>query len=113
MFCPNCGAENLDHSTACLRCGGALPHNAEAGIDALVGILPVRTSMWAIAAGYLGLFSLVLFPAPLAVIVSVVALVHLKRNPGLRGHVRAWIGLLLGVPATALLALVILIKLNP
>ena len=60
-------------------------------------VLPVGTSVWAIAAGYFGLFSLLCFPAPLAIILSLVAIWHLRRNPGLSGWGRAIFGLVMGV----------------
>src|SRR5881394_2072091 len=39
-------------------------------------VLPVGTSFWAIAAGYLGLFSLLCFPAPIAILFSLIAIWH-------------------------------------
>jgi uncharacterized protein DUF4190 len=68
-------------------------------------LLPVGRSAWAIAAGYLGLFSLLFIPAPLAVIVSIIALVQLKRHPEKRGMGRAVFGLVLGLLGSAVLLL--------
>jgi hypothetical protein len=63
-------------------------------------ILPVGRSGWAIAAGYLGLFSLLPFLGAvfgiLAVIAALLAERDIKRNPGQRGRVRAIFGLVLG-----------------
>lgn len=42
--------------------------------------MPVGRSAWAIAAGYLGLLSLALFPAPLALFASIIALIDIKRS---------------------------------
>jgi hypothetical protein len=63
-------------------------------------VLPVGTSIWAIAAGYLGLFSLICFPAPLALMCSVIAIWHLRKNPRLSGWGRAILGLVLGTLGT-------------
>lgn len=60
-------------------------------------VLPVGQSGWAIAAGYLGLFSLICFPAPLAVLCSLMAIRELRRNPRLSGWGRAIFGLVLGI----------------
>jgi hypothetical protein len=60
-------------------------------------VLPVGTSGWAIAAGYLGLFSAICLPAPLAVICSLVAIWHLRKNPRLSGWGRAIFGLVMGL----------------
>ncbi|HMC10112.1 MAG TPA: DUF4190 domain-containing protein [Pirellulaceae bacterium] len=60
-------------------------------------VLPVGTSFWAIAAGYLGLFSLLCFPAPIAILFSLIAIWHLRRNPKLSGWGRAIFGLVMGV----------------
>jgi len=63
-------------------------------------ILPVGTSFWAIAAGYLGLGSIICFPAPLAIICSLIAIWHLKKNPKLSGWGRAIFGLAMGSVVT-------------
>lgn len=60
-------------------------------------LLPVGRSGWAIAAGYLGLFATLCFPAPIAIIVSIIAIVHLRRNPKLHGWGRAIFGLVMGI----------------
>lgn len=63
-------------------------------------MLPVGRSMWAIAAGYLGLFSLILCPAPLALVIGIIAIWHLKRNPHLHGMGRAIFGVVMGALGT-------------
>lgn len=60
-------------------------------------LLPVGRSGWAIAAGYFGLFSLLCLPAPIAVILGITAIVHLRRNPHLHGMGRAIFGLVMGI----------------
>ena len=74
-------------------------------------LLPVGRSGWAIAAGYLGLFGLVLLPAPLALIVSVIALIDIRRSKSRakskHGLGRAIFGLIVGVIGTAILALLV------
>lgn len=59
-------------------------------------LLPVGRSPWAIVAGYLGLFSMLFFPAPLAVIAGVLAIRQIRRNPGSHGMGRAIFGLVMG-----------------
>lgn len=70
-------------------------------------LLPVGRSGWAIAAGYLGLFSLVIVPAPLALIISIVAIRDIRRssnspNPK-HGMGRAIFGLIMGIAGTVVL----------
>jgi hypothetical protein len=69
-------------------------------------LLPVGRSGWAIAAGYLGLFSLLAVPGPVAVIVSIIALVNIQKSKQegrkrLHGTGRAIFGLLMGILGTA------------
>ncbi len=65
-------------------------------------LLPVGRSGWAIAAGYLGLFSLLVLPAPVALIVSIVALRDIKKHPERHGKGRAIFGLIMGGIGTVL-----------
>ena len=59
-------------------------------------LLPVGRSGWAIAAGYLGLFSFLVVFAPICLVVSIVAALHLRRNPKLHGWGRTIFGLVMG-----------------
>jgi hypothetical protein len=73
-------------------------------------LLPVGRSGWAIAAGYLGLFGLAILPAPLALVVSLVAIRDIRRSRATgspkHGMGRAIFGLVVGVLGTAILMLV-------
>lgn len=67
-------------------------------------LLPVGRSGWAIAAGYAGLFGLLIFPAPLALLLGIVAVLHLRADSERRGWGRAIFGLVVGIAGTAVLA---------
>ena len=78
----------------------------QAGDDPAVRWLaPVGRSGWAIAAGYLGLLSLFPLFGPVALICSIIAISHLKKNPHLRGMGRAVFGLVMGIIFSLLLCL--------
>jgi hypothetical protein len=66
-------------------------------------ILPVGTSLWAIASGYLGLFSVLCLPGPLAVITGIMAILEMKRNPKVHGMGRAVFGIVMGGIGSAFL----------
>lgn len=74
-------------------------------------LLPVGRSGWAIAAGYLGLLSVTLLLAPISILVSIVAIVSIRKSVGKdevkRGMGRAIFGLVMGVFGTV--GLVVLI----
>jgi hypothetical protein len=76
--------------------------------DVLKYVIPVNPSIWAIAAGYMGFFSILLIPAPIAIILGVLALKDLKKNPQKSGHVRAWFGIGAGSVMT-LLSLILIV----
>jgi hypothetical protein len=59
-------------------------------------VVPVGRSGWAIAAGYFGLLSILVLPAPFAIWFGVLALRDIKKNPEKMGMVRAWFGILAG-----------------
>jgi hypothetical protein len=70
-------------------------------------LLPVGRSGWAIAAGYAGLLAFLIFPAPIALVLGVVAVVHLRRRPDLRGWGRAIFGTTVGALGTVVLLVAI------
>jgi len=68
-------------------------------------LLPVGRSGWAIAAGYLGLLSPLVLPAPPAIITAIMAFRDMRRHPEKHGMGRAIFGLVAGGIVT-LIALV-------
>ena len=76
----------------------------DAGIRML---LPVGRSGWAIAAGYLGLFGLAIVPAPLALIISIVAIMDIRKSKTTgkpkHGMGRAVFGIIVGIVGTLVL----------
>lgn len=71
-------------------------------------LLPVGRSGWAIAAGYLGLLSILMVPAPFAIICGIIAIIHMKRNPRVHGMGRAVFGIVMGLLGCALAVFVII-----
>jgi hypothetical protein len=67
---------------------------------ALQYVMPVGRSGFAIVAGYLGLFAVLLVPAPFAVVFGVLALREIRRRPELLGKGRAWFGIVMGLLMT-------------
>lgn len=114
MYCPNCGAAMAPGEMVCSRCGWhdqppMGPPPSTAGDDAVLRlILPIGRSLWAIAAGYLGLVSLIVIPAPFALITGVIAVIDIKRHPEKTGMGRAIFGIVMGgmVCMLVLLALI-------
>lgn len=117
MNCTNCGIENAEGRVHCSSCGAAIqgstapiapPVDSRTGTDsALMMILPIGRSPLSIIAGYLGLFSVLLIFAPIALIVSLCALNDLKKHPGQAGKGRAIFGLVMGIVFTILLLVIV------
>jgi hypothetical protein len=81
---------------------------ADLGDDAVMrALLPVGRSAWAIVAGYLGLFSVLVVPAPLAILAGAIAVRQIRRNPKLHGMGRAVFGIVMGILGSAVLAFII------
>lgn len=86
------------------RLGAQLPADYDRRPDeSMSRVMPIGRSGLAIAAGYLGLFSLLVFPAPIALVVSILALRDLKKHPQKMGAGRAWFGLVVGGLGTLVL----------
>jgi len=66
-------------------------------------LIPVGRSGWAIAAGYLGLLSVLGIFGPFAIICGIMALREMKRTPSLHGAGRAWFGIIMGALGCVLL----------
>ena len=122
MFCYKCGTENPDDANYCVKCGtvvgqiAAPPPPPSARLEdnvAMRFLLPVGRSGWAVAAGYLGLFSVCPILAPIAVVVSIVALRDLKINPKKFGKGRAIFGLVMGLLGSVALPFAILAMMSP
>lgn len=78
--------------------------------DALKYVIPINRSGLSIAAGYVGLFSILLFPAPIALILGLLALRDLKRKPNLLGKGRAWFAIVIGGVFTLLMLIIAVIN---
>ncbi len=120
--CEFCGAELLQTSLDAARnpFGKAGPYASPSGYaqpqsysieddPAMRMLLPVGRSPYAIAAGYLGLFSLALcFLGPVAILCGILAIVDIRKNPKKSGMPRAIVGITLGAIGTLGLVLAIL-----
>ena len=115
MFCPKCGARNDEGAYTCGKCGRVLrtrivtrDQSRLAEDPKMRMIMPVGRSGWAIAAGYAGLFAFLIAPAPIALLLGIVAILDLKRNPKKLGWGRAIFGAIVGLLGTGLLIAVFL-----
>ena len=101
-FCTNCGAQISDKAVFCVKCGvGIQPKNPRAvstdEYATMSLLIPIGRSGWAIAAGYLGLLSLIPYVGVFAVLIGIVAVLDIKKHPDKHGLGRAWFGIAMGV----------------
>jgi hypothetical protein len=91
------------------------PYQSPGGDDGplMRAMLPVGRSFWAIVAGYLGLGSVLLLPAPFAIMFGILAIRDIKANPHLHGLGRAWFAIVMGTLGSAALALMMVSMLAP
>ncbi|MEE2906323.1 MAG: DUF4190 domain-containing protein [Planctomycetota bacterium] len=75
-------------------------------------LIPINRTGWSIAAGYLGLFSLLPFIGILAIIISGIAFYDFSKRPERHGRGRAIFGLVMGI-LTTILWLAILMPSDP
>ena len=96
VFCRGCGKQIHESAPTCPTCGATQGTREPHTSDAMKYLTPVGRSGWAIAAGYLGLFSILVFPAPFAIVIGMVALRDISKNPTKLGKPRAIFGILMG-----------------
>ncbi len=98
-FCKNCGNKLDEKAVICVKCGVPV-QTKEVLLDsdnaAMRILLPVGRSGLAIAAGYVGLLSLVPFVGIVAILLGVLALRDIKSHPKKHGAGRAWFGIIMG-----------------
>lgn len=114
--CPFCAETIQAAAVVCRFCQSDLRPDAAPAPAPSLGqdagmrlLLPVGRSGWAIAAGYLGLFSFLVVFAPIALAVSIVAALHLRKHPELHGWGRTIFGLIAGGLMTLVLILMVII----
>src|ERR1700733_12540455 len=105
MYCPQCGAQLPEGATRCPQCKFIvvfpaltenIPYVPEPTDATTRMLLPVGRSGWAIAAGYLGLLSLMGIFAPFAVLCGILAIREIRTDPNLHGMGRAIFGIVMG-----------------
>ena len=112
--CPVCGEDILEIAKKCKHCKefldketkSLIKQNRPPGIGENAGIrmlIPVGRSGFAIAAGYLGLLSLLLIPAPVSIVVSLLGIIDIMKHPKKHGLGRAIFGLIMGLIFTGVL----------
>ena len=114
--CPECAEDVSAQAAVCPWCKCDLARarrprqpKQDLGDDPAVRmLLPVGRSIWAIAAGYLGLISVCGLPAPLALICGIVAIRDIKTHPDRHGMGRAIFGIVMGALGTLGMAIGIL-----
>ena len=75
-------------------------------------LLPVGRSFWAILAGYFGLFAVLIFPAPLALLFGILAVRDIRRNKDRHGMGRAIFGIVMGLIGSGFLVFVVVVQLT-
>ena len=110
MYCQNCGTALAEGTSLCHHCGSPPLRSAApmtGGIESdptMRLLLPVGRSVWAVLAGYAGLFAVLGIFAPISLILGIVALVDLKRHPEKHGKGRAIFAVVMGTIFSLILA---------
>jgi hypothetical protein len=71
-------------------------------------IMPIGVNAMAIISGYLGLISVLLFPAPFALLTGILAVRQIKRDPRGHGMGRATFGIIMGGLFSVVLVIVVI-----
>ena len=110
MYCTTCGKQINDKAVLCVHCGVKTTQAvSQRPIDPAVKmLLPIGRSGYAIAAGYLGIFSLIPLFAPFAILFGFLAINDIKKNPEKSGMGRAYFGIGMGIFSILIMFLFIL-----
>lgn len=113
-YCPKCGTKNYADTSCCVWCGKVIqivtsPRDVQSLVNDPVirMLLPVGRSAIAIVAGYVALFSFLIFPAPIALILAILAIRDIRKHPDKHGMGRALFALIIGILGTAFLLMMI------
>jgi hypothetical protein len=71
-------------------------------------LVPVGRSGWAVAAGYAGLFAVLVVPAPVALVLGILAVKDIDAHPGRLGMGRAIFALVMGTFFSLILGMMLL-----
>jgi len=100
MYCNNCGAQNPDESSFCNECGSRLAPQQNTAQQPQATVVPARkTNGLAIAALVLGIAGFIL---PLgicsipAIVLGIIALNQIKKEPAIEGKGMAMAGIICG-----------------
>ncbi|MCX6883058.1 MAG: DUF4190 domain-containing protein [Verrucomicrobia bacterium] len=110
MFCTECGEQINDRAVVCVHCDAptVAPPRGTNQPDAVVRmLLPVGRSGYAIAAGYLGLVSILGIFAPFALLFGILAVKDIRNNPEKHGMGRAIFGIIMGALGLIVLGLIV------
>lgn len=109
MFCVQCGNQISNSAAFCSHCGGPVIQPSSSDETVLRALLPIGRSGWAIAAGYLGLLSVLMIPAPLALLTGIMAVADIRKHPEKTGMGRAILGIAAGGICSLLLLAMLII----
>ena len=115
MYCRECGKEINDKAVVCVHCGvavGELQKGTSQSDAAIRMLLPVGRSGYAIAAGYLGLFSILFIFAPFALLFGILGVRDIKAHKDKHGMGRAIFGIIMGAIFSSLLVIFLILSLK-
>ena len=96
-----------DGAIVCQACGWREPAPRIEDDPTMRMLIPVGHSVLAIISSYLGLFSVLFLPAPIALITGILALKDIKKHPHKSGKGRAIFGVVMGAVFSMLLLLLL------
>ena len=113
MFCKEFGKEINDKAVICVHCGVPTftpPKRASQPDATMMFLLPVGRSGYAIAAGYLGLLSVLLIFAPFALLFGILGVKDIMKNKDKHGLGRAIFGIIMGTICSITLVIFIITR---